>query len=315
MMYGYATLNGGTTGGAGGPTVTVTNAEEYIAAASDDDPRIVIISGTITGTGSFYMGSNKTVVGLPGSKIIGLGTYIFTKRNIIIRNLDISEVKQTPTGDDDIFNIKFNSENVWIDHCRLAAQLNNPDDHDGEMYDGLTDITRGSSYITISNSIYQEARKSLLITHDSDDPALAPPKVTIHNNIFRNNGERNPAVRRGNVHVFNNLFQDIGGDCVAYSQESLIRAERNYFNNCRYPILSRDDEDPNKLFPSIPLGSIAGIEDNIYKGSSPLMIFGPKTNWTPPYQYKNLLLPTEDIPSILPTTAGAILTESQLLDF
>ena len=60
---GYATLNGGTTGGQGGATVTVTTLAQYSAAVAGDAAAIVIVSGTISGSAAVKIGSNKTILG------------------------------------------------------------------------------------------------------------------------------------------------------------------------------------------------------------------------------------------------------------
>jgi pectate lyase len=65
---GFATLNGGTTGGNGGPTTTVSTLAQYTAAVADDTARIVVVSGTINGPAkNVKIGSNKTIVGLKGA--------------------------------------------------------------------------------------------------------------------------------------------------------------------------------------------------------------------------------------------------------
>lgn len=62
---GYATLNGGTTGGKGGPTTTVsTYAQFSAAAAADDSARIIVVSGTIQQTADqIRVGANKSIIG------------------------------------------------------------------------------------------------------------------------------------------------------------------------------------------------------------------------------------------------------------
>lgn len=65
---GYATLNGGTKGGAGGATVTVSTLAQYTAAVGDDTAKIVVVSGTINGPAkNVKIGSNKTIVGKQGA--------------------------------------------------------------------------------------------------------------------------------------------------------------------------------------------------------------------------------------------------------
>ena len=65
---GYATLNGGTTGGKGGSTTTVSTLAQYTAAVADDTARVVVVSGTINGPAkNVKIGSNKTIIGLQGA--------------------------------------------------------------------------------------------------------------------------------------------------------------------------------------------------------------------------------------------------------
>ena len=64
---GYATLNGGTTGGAGGTTVTVTSVDELASAVEGDDAKIVQISSALTGAQKIEVGSNTTIIGTSSS--------------------------------------------------------------------------------------------------------------------------------------------------------------------------------------------------------------------------------------------------------
>ncbi|KAG8749647.1 hypothetical protein FRC12_013297, partial [Ceratobasidium sp. 428] len=63
-LYGYATLNGGTAGGAGGSTTTVTSLSALRAAVGGDSAKIVRISGIIKGDGEVIdVGSNTSILG------------------------------------------------------------------------------------------------------------------------------------------------------------------------------------------------------------------------------------------------------------
>lgn len=66
---GYASQNGGTTGGSGGTVTTVSTLAQFTAAVDEDDstPRIVVVSGTIAGETDIRIGSNKSIIGLPGA--------------------------------------------------------------------------------------------------------------------------------------------------------------------------------------------------------------------------------------------------------
>lgn len=61
-----------TTGGKGGTVTTVSTLAEFTAAANnakndDTTARIIVISGTITGDVQVRIGSNKSIIGLPGA--------------------------------------------------------------------------------------------------------------------------------------------------------------------------------------------------------------------------------------------------------
>ena len=94
---GYASLNGGTTGGAGGKSVTVSTYADLVAAVKGDTAAIVYVKGKITGTDKIRVGSNKSVLGLDSSSgLNGVGLFVRQAKNVIIRNLAISKVA---TGD------------------------------------------------------------------------------------------------------------------------------------------------------------------------------------------------------------------------
>lgn len=65
--YGYATQNGGTTGGAAGDTVTVTDLASLTEAAESEEPLTIIVSGSISGSAKIRVGSDKTIYGESGS--------------------------------------------------------------------------------------------------------------------------------------------------------------------------------------------------------------------------------------------------------
>lgn len=71
---GYASTNGGTTGGKGGTVTTVSTLAQFTAVANnakndDTTARIIVISGTITGDVQVRIGSNKSIIGLPGASM------------------------------------------------------------------------------------------------------------------------------------------------------------------------------------------------------------------------------------------------------
>lgn len=293
-------VDGTTTGGEGGSTIRINNLNDFKVAASNNLPKIIEVDGIITGTEIANVGNNTTIIGINGGTFDGVGLYLQNKNNIIIRNIKIQK-----TLGRDCIGIREGSHHIWVDHCDLSQELNNPNDADGEMYDGCLDISQGSFYITVSNCKIHDAKKAMLITHNAQDGLNMPQKVTLHNNYFYNNGERSPAIRRGIIHCFNNYYKDIGGNCITINKDTLLRVERNYFDNVRLPVVGADTADPNVYYPSIPVGTVCGLEDNIYKGSSETRLWASSKNaWEPPYEYKSILLNSENVPTVIMTGAG-----------
>lgn len=96
------------------------------------------VSGTISLSSSLKVASHKTVDGR-GQKITisGKGGFKLKEcQHVIICNL----IFEAGSGDDaDAIQIKPESQHIWIDRCTLS-------DYD----DGLIDITRASTDITVS---------------------------------------------------------------------------------------------------------------------------------------------------------------------
>lgn len=63
------TLLVSTKGGAGGTVTTVSTLAEFTAAVNEknSEPAIVVVNGIISGNEKVRVGSNKSIIGLPGS--------------------------------------------------------------------------------------------------------------------------------------------------------------------------------------------------------------------------------------------------------
>ncbi|MFG3708914.1 family 16 glycoside hydrolase [Micromonospora sp. NPDC047670] len=225
----------GTTGGAGGPTVTVDTAAELLTAIGTAGPLTVRVDGMIALPGPMHdVTSDKTIVGVGansgitgGGLNIGLPVSDATSppanavHNVIVRNLNFRNTV------DDAINVQMFSHHVWIDHNDLAYG-----------YDGLIDIKRGASYVTVSWNHTHHHTKNMLLGHDDRNAAqdVGNLKVTYHHNWFDRTPQRNPRVRYGDpVHVFNNYFvynTDVG---VACQLDAGCVVEGNYFEDVEVP--------------------------------------------------------------------------------
>src|SRR5688500_15001512 len=180
---GFANVSGmgldTTIGGSGGPTVTVTTLAELAPLLDQDDPTIILINGEIDLEGNMVpMRSNKSLIGLDGARLFNGGLEMNRRQNIIVRNITFAD------GTDDTFKINQHTHHIRVDHCDFTRAA-----------DGLFDITRQSSYITISWNKFYEHSKTMLIGHSdsaSDDTGYL--KTTVHHNWFNGTEQRHPRV-------------------------------------------------------------------------------------------------------------------------
>jgi pectate lyase len=165
------------------------------------------------------MRSNKSLIGLAGARLHNGGLEMNKRQNIIVRNIIFAD------GTDDTFKINQNTHHIWVDHCDFTNAM-----------DGLFDITRQSSYITISWNHFFQHSKTMLIGHsDSAADDTGYLKTTIHHNFFDGTEQRHPRVRFGEVHVFNNYFLNNGLYGVASTMEADVVMEGNYFEGVLHP--------------------------------------------------------------------------------
>ncbi|KAF8920745.1 polysaccharide lyase family 1 protein, partial [Mucidula mucida] len=230
---GYATLNGGTTGGSGGTTTTVTTLSALTSAVSGTAKKIVIISGTITGNTVVKVGSNTSVIGAAGSSLVGVGLRVLNESNVIIRNVKISKVL-AEAGD--AIGIQASSQ-VWVDHVDLSSDL----DHDKDYYDGLLDITHGATGVTVTNSkLYNHWKASLVGHSDSNGSEDTAITVTYAANWWQNLNSRTPSFRFGHGHLYNNVF-DSNSDGINTRDGAQLLVENNVWTSPKKPLYSTDE--------------------------------------------------------------------------
>ncbi|MEQ7799389.1 pectate lyase [Pedobacter sp. ASV1-7] len=285
---GYASVNGKTTGGKGGQTVTVTTFSALKTALSSTSPMIVQVSGKISGTGLLRVESNKTILGLKGSELVGASLFIYGKNNIIIRNMTISKV-QTYSN----IIIKEGSHHIWVDHNDLSSERVS----DWDFYDGLLDVGTGADYITLSWNKLHDNHKAMLIGFSYNEPeSVGKLRVTVHNNYFYNVSERCPNVRYGTVHVFNNYYDNAG--FVSSLMGATVRVDNNYFKNTKLPIRT-------ELSPQA--GTISGESTNIFDNCGKNIITTAPSSWVPSYEYKTGFNVAANVPSVVTNGSGATL--------
>jgi len=250
---GWASQNGGTTGGGTATPTVVTTYATLKAAIQNTSVKVIQVNGTITipsgGRISFQDQTGKTIFGSPGAKLVSADQtkdnsgIIYVKRcnNIIIRNLVFEGpgAYDVDGWDDATLDA---SMNVWVDHCEFRDGV-----------DGNFDIKNTSDYITVSYCKFtylkppkaggsggaDDHRFSDLI--GSSDGATADRG---HLNITfarcwwaQGCVARMPRVRFGKVHIVNNYFNSTtSNSCIQGGFEANLLIASNVFENVKTPV-------------------------------------------------------------------------------
>ena len=297
---GWATASGSTTGGGSAAPVTVTTLAALQSAVKGTTAAMIYVKGVLE-AGTVTMGSNKTIVGLCGAEIHG-HVGINKQSNIIIRNIkivgyavgncaldpDYSSATGCSSGNDAI-SIQGQSDHIWLDHDDIS---------DGT--DGNLDITHACDFITVSwtKFHYSSARTdnsgsdstgskghrySNLVGHSDSNASEDTGHLTItwHHNWWADYVvERQPRVRFGRVHLFNNLYTSAGDDyCIGVGVGANLRTENNVFVGVAIPINTTSYSDATSAIRST---------GNLYSGTSGAapadlqasIVFDPASSYT-----------------------------------
>lgn len=290
-IIGYASVGGSTTGGVNGQTVVVSSLSALKSAVESSSALIIHVSGKITGSGYLNVKSNKTILGLKGSSLEGVGLMIYGTSNVIIRNMTIRNVVTYSN-----IIIKEGAHHVWVDHCDLSSDRN----HGWDYYDGLLDVGNRSDYISLSwNRLHDSHIPMLIGFGDENTDDVGRLRVTVYNNYFYNVSERQPSTRFGYMHCFNNYLANGSGYGIGVTMGATVRTDNNYFEKQNIPIYTEYNAKP---------GYVSGASTNIYSGSGANKISTSQSTWVPTYEYKSVLIPAASVPAVVTAGAGATLT-------
>ncbi|KAG0504678.1 hypothetical protein M758_5G122300 [Ceratodon purpureus] len=131
-----------------------------------------------------------------------------------------SKVVKKGTSEGDGIHI-WGSNNIWVDHCYLAKAT-----------DGLVDITKGSTDVTVSNNYLTNHNKVMLLGASPKDTMDRNMRITVAFNKFGPGlVQRLPRARYGVVHVLNNDYSDGWGlYAIGGSEDPTILSQGNHFN-------------------------------------------------------------------------------------
>ncbi|MDI3096393.1 MULTISPECIES: pectate lyase family protein [Streptomyces] len=317
---GYATQNGGTTGGAGGQTVRATTGTQIHQAlcgrASSSTPITIQVEGTINhGNTTKVSGdscstaadrielkqiSNVTIVGVGGGAVFDqLGIHIRESSNIIIQNVTVRNVKKSgsPTSNGgDAIGMESGVRNVWVDHTTLEASGG-----ESEGYDGLFDMKDDTQYVTLSYSTLRNSGRGGLIGSSESDRSNG--YVTFHHNLYENIDSRAPLLRGGIAHMYNNHYKSLNESGINSRAGAKAKVDNNYFEDSKdvlgtfYTDQAGTWQVSGNIYDNVTWSERQG--DNNPAGPNPTS----NTSVSIPYSYD--LDAADCVPSVVSQTAGA----------
>ncbi|GAB2869591.1 hypothetical protein GCM10027074_41560 [Streptomyces deserti] len=291
---GFASVNAlgqnGTYGGRDGKTVTVRTQAELEKYATAAEPYVIVVAGTIKMNPvgkEIKVQSDKTIVGAGTSgQIVGGGFFLGQGvHNVIIRNLTIRDSYQGIWNDKDhdFDAIQMDgAHHVWIDHNDLR-----------HMADGLIDVRKDSTYVTVSWNKLSDNNKTFGIGWTEN----VTTDITIHHNWFRETEQRNPSTdNAAHAHLYNNYLEDVAGTAIKSSYGNYARGrtkmvlEYSYFQGVNNPVIKD--------------GTASLVQrGNVFSGTSGRNESGG-TAFDPKAYYGYSLDKAADVPSLLKAGAG-----------
>ncbi|MDT7845969.1 pectinesterase family protein [Streptomyces justiciae] len=291
---GFASVNAlgqnGTYGGRDGQIVTVRTLADLEKYATAAEPYVIVVAATINMDPvgkEIKVQSNKTIVGSGTSgHIVGGGFFLGSGvHNVIIRNLTIRDAYQGVWNDKehDFDGIQMDgAHHVWIDHNDLR-----------HMADGLIDVRKDSTYVTVSWNKMSQDNKAFGIGWTDN----VVTDITIHHNWIRETEQRNPSTdNAAHAHLYNNFLEDVAGTDITSSYGNYSRGatkmvlENSYFQGINNPVIK---------------DSTATIvqKGNTFVGTSGRNESGG-TAFDPKSYYAYTLDATANVPSLLKSGAG-----------
>ena len=294
----------GVTGGEELNQVTVTTLSELQSALTGSDKKTIIVSGTITFTGSvsFNGVQNKSIYGMPGAMLVnpthtatvantGI-MYLKNCSNIIIRNLTFKGAGAYDVDGNDNLTLD-NCSNIWVDHC---------DFQDG--VDGNFDCKNGSDNICVSwcrfryliapwsgGSGGSNDHRFTNLWGSGDTASGDEGKLnTTFVNCWWDEGckQRMPRVRFGKIHLLNCLYSSSVADyCVGGGYKSNVYIEKCAFTGSGEPwrnfATGKDKEDPSITYYNynVTFSGNYGVADGAQR------MYDTDPYYTPSYAYES----------------------------
>jgi pectate lyase len=284
-------------GGEGGQVIFIQSGAELeteLAKLRTDKPKnnpvptIFVFSGAYTYSSKMmyvkYI-ENVTLVGDGTAEFRHFGLIVQYSKNIVIRNIIFDGLeRQSANSSDDGICIERDSHHVWVDHCTFT-------DH----YDGSLDTKRQARNVSISWNRFYNHSKNCLVGHDDKETADAIMTTTFHHNFFDGTQQRNPRVRFGKSHVYNNYYTGNSIYAIVSACNAKVFVEGNYLINVAHPSYCGYDKSP--------VGDLEEQNNVLSTGCGAFVTHGTTFNPSDFYEYE--LDDPNGLNEYIPAYAGA----------
>jgi pectate lyase len=208
--FGASATGGGTTA-----PVTVSTYADLTAKLKLTTPQVILISGTINCTYTSVLVSDKTIIGLPGARLVSTdqtaaGSGILNLKpgsnNIIIRNLIFEGPGAYDVDGHD--NLTSEATNLWVDHCEFQDGMDGNFDNKGAA-DNVTISWCKFTYLKApkaggSGGADDHRFTNLVGSSKTDYPADGHYSITFKNCYWAEGcRERMPRARNAELHILN----------------------------------------------------------------------------------------------------------------
>lgn len=307
----------GTTGGGGATPVTVSNYNDFKTNITASPAAVILVSGTITipaGGRISEVLKNKTIIGLPGAKLINdnqtqSGSGILNLKNgsenVIIRNL----IFEGPGAYDTDGKDNLTSEGctkLWVDHCEFRDGVDGNFDNKGNT-DNVTISWCKFTYLKPPKAggpggSDDHRYTNLVGSNSSDAPADGHFSITFQNCYWADGcRERMPRARNAELHILNCYYNTNAPNSVALGLGGGVNNLSCYVENTDFDKIST----VYKNYASDG-GAVSLTFSDCINGASDVGVVSK-----PSYDYT--VIPADEVAAYIPNTvcgAGATLQVS-----
>ncbi len=177
------------------------------------------------------LSSGVTIEGIgDDATALGWGVRIANASNVEVRNLGFM-LCDSDEGDN--VGLQQDNDHVWVHNCDMFYGMPGGD-KDQAKGDGALD-SKLSNYVSFSYNHFFDSGKCNLL--GLKEGATDTYYITYHHNWYDHSDSRHPRVRFYSAHVYNNYYDGNSKYGIGATSGSSIYAEKNYFRNCKYPMM------------------------------------------------------------------------------